>query len=435
MTSRTRAAIAMVGVLLAHAAGAQFAGAQATLTVDGRSSANPSLAVDGQFVAVAFSAATINSMDVFVATSRDGGRTFAAPTQVNAVAGEARVSGEEPPRVALVPRTGQPPEIVVVWTAKDGNNWKLLTARSTDAGRSFGASKVVAGSDGEGSRGWQSVAVDARGNVLVLWLDHRDLVAADAAHKHTPASGAASATTPPAPMPKADPTERAGLSQLLFTSLSGTGAVKVTRSVCYCCKTSLVTSGGNVYAVWRHVYAGSQRDMAFAMSADGGRTFTAPVRVSEDHWQLDGCPDNGPALAIDRGRRAHVVWPAPADGRTASALSLFYAVSRDGRSFGPRVRIPSRGPASHGQVVIANDGTALVAWDEIVDGARRLGMARARVDASGSVTFSTVQPPDGGAGNWYPAVAATSSGTVVAWVKQVEKGTVVSVGTVNAAGR
>ena len=94
-----------------------------TLSVPDRTGANPTVAASGAFVAVAFSAATISSMDIFVATSINGGATFGAPVQVNRVAGEARVSGEEPPRIALVPRRGATPEIVIVWTAKAGTTW------------------------------------------------------------------------------------------------------------------------------------------------------------------------------------------------------------------------------------------------------------------------------------------------------------------------
>ena len=411
----------------------------ATLTVDGRASANPSIAAQGAFVAVAFSAATVSSMDIFVATSRDGGTSFGAPVQVNRVPGEARVSGEEPPRVVLVPRPGSTPDIVVVWTAKAGANWKLLSARSTDGGTSFSTSRAVPGSEGDGARGWQSVAVDAKGRVLVLWLDHRDLVKADSAHKHT-----MSATAAPMTMPKGDPTERAALSQLFFSSLDNTTApstatananatataVRITRSVCYCCKTTLAASGNSVYAVWRHVYPGSQRDIAFSKSSDGGRTFAAPQRVSDDHWQIDGCPDNGPALAIDTQRRAHVVWPTPADGKDMAALALFYAVSRDGAPFSARTRIPTRGAASHPQVVITADGSALVAWDEVVDGTRRMGMTRVRVDAAGRPTFTPVPAPDAGPKQWYPALASSETGALTAWVRQLDKGSVIGVARV-----
>ena len=52
--------------------------------------------------------------------------TFAQPVRVNSTPGDARVNGEQPPRVALASRKGDP-EIVVIWTAKrDIAMWKAL---------------------------------------------------------------------------------------------------------------------------------------------------------------------------------------------------------------------------------------------------------------------------------------------------------------------
>ncbi len=392
-----------------------------TLAVDGRTNANPTIAANGRFVAVVWSAATVSSMDIFAAISQDGGRTFASPVQVNTVAGDARVSGEEPPQIALVPRKGATPEIVVVWTARTGPNWRLLTTRSTDGGKTFSVATLVPGSEGSGSRGWQSVAVDDRGRVAVLWLDHRRTVAADSMHQH--AMGASAGTTP---MPKADPTERAGLSDLYFNTLGGASATRITASVCYCCKTSMAVAGDNIYAVWRHVFPGGMRDIGYTMSSDRGRRFTPISRVGNDQWKFDGCPDNGPAIAVDAQRRAHVVWPTPADGKTMTNMALFYAMSGDGRTFGARTRIPARGPASHPQVVIDANGSVLIAWDEIVDGTRRLGFARARVGPAGVTTFSSVPSPDAGPGQWYPALTTSSAGTFAVWVRQIDKGSVIA---------
>ncbi|HET9267196.1 MAG TPA: hypothetical protein VFO31_03495 [Vicinamibacterales bacterium] len=64
-----------------------------------------------------------------------------------------------------------------------------------------------------------------------------------------------------------------------------------------------------MYVAWRHVYPGNVRDIAFTMSNDGGKTFAAPIRVSDDRWVLDGCPEKDPALAVDAHRRVDVVWP------------------------------------------------------------------------------------------------------------------------------
>src|SRR5205085_10437805 len=104
----------------------------------------------------------------------------------------------------------------------------------------------------------------------------------------------------------------AQLSQLYVAPLDGSIApIAVTGGVCYCCKTAIAASGTtSLYVAWRHVYPGNMRDIAFAASRDGGRTFSPPIRVSEDKWQLDGCPDDGPSMAVDTRRQIHGVWPS-----------------------------------------------------------------------------------------------------------------------------
>ena len=388
-------------LLIAFAVRAVAQGAPVTIGVEGKTNQSATVAASGLFVAVAFGASDASGTDVFVAVSQDGGGKFAAPVRVNATAGDARVGGEQPPHVALIERTGAVPAIAVVWTAKGTDGTRLLTARSTDGGRTFGANTAIPGSDGAGSRGWESVAVDKAGHPFTLWLDHRETAKA----KAMPAMGEM----------KHDPTAMAELSKLYFSSLDDKTPRVITGGVCYCCKTSLVAAAdGSVYGVWRHVYAGSQRDIALTVSRDGGRTFSLPARVSEDHWAFDGCPDNGPTLAVDGKKRAHVVWPTPPDGKTESPLALFYAMSKDGRSFSPRVRVPSKGAAHHAQLITVADGSLLLAWDEIGAGGRKIHLARAKADDGGKPSFDELSAGNVGLGN-YPQLAETAAGAVMAW--------------------
>ena len=53
--------------------------------------------------------------------------------------------------------------------------------------------------------------------------------------------------------------------------------------------------------------------MAFTVSRDGGRSFLPPVRISEDGWAVDGCPDDGPAIAVDGRGEVRLAWPTVID--------------------------------------------------------------------------------------------------------------------------
>ena len=83
----------------------------------------------------------------------------------------------------------------------------------------------------------------------------------------------------------------------------------VARDVCFCCKTAVgAAPGGRLMVAWRHIFPESMRDIAMATSTDGGRTSIRSPRQRRQ-WQLSGCPDDGPAMAIDADGAAHLAWP------------------------------------------------------------------------------------------------------------------------------
>lgn len=412
-----------VAITAAVAAGAITGAAPAdplVLEVAGRSNATPSIAADGRVVIVAWSAsAQGGATDIYVARSRDGGRTFEAPVRVNDVAGQASVSGEQPPRIALVSHATGEPSAVAVWTAKGASGTRIVTARSDDGGRTFGRTRTVPGTDAAGNRGWEAIATSRNGKILGVWLDHRELASSGSAAMNHEAH---------MQMPAADGAAKAQLSKLYFGDVDAGGARVVTGGVCYCCKTSIAASAdGSLYAVWRHVYPGNIRDIAFTSSRDDGRSFAPPIRVSEDKWALDGCPENGPALAVS-GRDVHVVWPTLVKGAGSSepGLALFYANTRDGRSFTPRQPLPVEGVPRHPQIAAAANGTLLVVWDEAMSGRRRVVLARAAAVASGAFRFAR-EPIGNGPIDEYPVVAATNDAAVVAWASRTGDRSVIRV--------
>ena len=412
-----------IAITAAVAAGAITGAAPAdplVLEVAGRSNVTPSIAADGRVVIVAWSAsAQGGATDIYVARSRDGGRTFEAPVRVNDAAGQVSVSGEQPPRIALVPHATGEPSAVAVWTAKGASGTRIVTARSDDGGRTFGRTRTVPGTDAAGNRGWEAITTSRNGKILGVWLDHRELASSGSAPMNHEAH---------MQMPAADGAAKAQLSKLYFGDVDAGGARVVTGGVCYCCKTSIAASpDGSLYAVWRHVYPGNIRDIAFSSSRDDGRSFAPPIRVSEDKWALDGCPENGPALAVS-GRDVHVVWPTLVKGAGSSepGLALFYANTRDGRSFTPRQPLPVEGAPRHPQIAAAANGTLLVVWDEAMSGRRRVVLARAAAVASGALRFAR-EPIGNGPIDEYPVVAATNDGAVVAWASRTGDRSVIRV--------
>ena len=209
-------------------------------------------------------------------------------------------------------------------------------------------------------------------------------------------------------------------SSLYYAPVGASPAAEreLTKGVCYCCKTALAAGpDGTLFAAWRHVYPGSFRDMAFATSRDGGRSFTAPVRISEDGWAIDACPDNGPAMAVDASGTVHLTWPTVLGGDNPRG-AIFYASTRDGQRFTPRQQVTTLGGAkpSHPQIVVDGRRRVFVGWDELAAGRQTAALREVRAEASGAATFgSIVTLSSSGESGVYPAFAASGNRVLAAW--------------------
>ena len=210
-------------VMLVAAVHLMSAATDTTLAIPGRVNSTPWITSQGTDVAVAWAATKDGKGDIYVAVSRDSGRSFGAPVRVNANTGEARVSGEIAPRVSLSSQKSEVPVVSVTWNAKDGTT-QIKTARSTNGGKTFGPAINLQSPGAAGDRGWQAAATDANGKLHVIWLDHRGMVAAGehAMHKGE-GDGAAMA-------------QRSGLYYW-----GGAPERELFKGVCYCCKTARAT--------------------------------------------------------------------------------------------------------------------------------------------------------------------------------------------------
>jgi hypothetical protein len=372
--------------------------ADLTFAVPGRVNSTPWAAAAGQFVAVAWGAATGGKGDIMIAISRDGGWSFGDPVRVNSLPGDARISGEIAPRVALQARRNADPIVTVTWNARDERT-QIKTARSTDGGRTFNDAAALQSPAAAGDRGWPASAIDAGGALHTIWLDHRGM-----------ASGAAKGA-------EAHKGEHDGVAMAqrssLFYAKTGAGERELFKGVCYCCKTALaVSSSGHIYAAWRHVFANNMRDIAFTVSRDGGASFAPLLRVHEDKWSINGCPDDGPAIAVDGANTVHLVWPTVLNGETGA---LMYATAKDGQRFSPPIRVATLGSPkpSHPQIAIDAAGRIMIAWDEVVGGVRTAA-GRLVSTKNGHIDFADIVRFADGASS-YPVIAPTSKGWFAVW--------------------
>jgi len=237
---------------------------------------DPKLAVDTAGTLYLFAVYDQNSkFRLGMAMSDDGGDTLTSSVlPISAANVSIGADGEESPSIAMTRA-----EIYTLWQESgDDGSGTIMSARSLSWGESFEKPVQVSDEGVRSYKGSPSIGVAPNGDVYAVWLDERD---------------------------NSNPDEET--SSVYLAKSTDRGAtfgrnVRVARRACPCCRPSLAFgSHGEVFVAWRQVFPGEIRDIVVSTSRDGGRTFTEPVRVHDDGWKINGCPDSGPALVESNG--------------------------------------------------------------------------------------------------------------------------------------
>ena len=317
-------------------------------------SAEPGIAVapDGSVFVVWTEHVSGKQADVYFQKFTRDRLTDSAPVRVNPNPGEATAWRGDPPTV----KAGADGKIYVGWTAsveKDGKKGTdLFLSVSRDGGKTFVAPVKINDDSAPASHGMHSLAVDANNRVFMAWLDERNVKPMEKAAIEEPLR----APTPEfqivkiheganhqkqTPTPDASKVEETEPNSEIFYAVSTDGGArfsankKLASDICPCCKTSAVLApGGEIYVSWRQVFPNDFRHIVVASSRDGGASFSAPVLVSDDQWQLNACPVSGAAMTAVDDKRLEIVWFTAGK---AGQPGLYRSESSDGgKTFAPR---------------------------------------------------------------------------------------------------
>jgi hypothetical protein len=328
---------------------------------------------------------------VRVAWSADRGRSFSVPVTVTREEEALDAKGESRPKIAV----GAEGHVYVTWTRTLAKPYtgEIRFARSTDGGRTFSPPRTLNDDGLAIGHRFDAIAVAADGTVAVLWIDKRDLERALAVGGVY--DGAA----------------------LYYTISRDGGRTfaknaKARDHVCECCRLAVaVDARGSFVALWRDILPGSVRDHAIGILPAGGSGAPTITRATYDGWELMGCPHHGPSLAVDAANRYHVAWFTGSGPRGPGS---FYAVSADmGRTFSAPLRLGDE-RAEHAGVVSVGDAV-WVAWKAPQPGggsaimARQLAPARGeprRVAATAGPSDQPLLVSDGSSAylSWFTAV-------------------------------
>ena len=173
---------------------------------------------------------------------------------------------------------------------------------------------------------------------------------------------------------------------------------------------SLTLKGDTLYAVWYDVRSGNA-DVYFAGSLDGGRTFGPSKKINDDNTKA---VQYKPSIGVDARGLIYVAWR---DGRKDNADIFFAMSSNGGKTFSKNIQLnDDRGKAYQGNPTLAvnSKGHVVVAWSDARNGKDDIYLT---VSQNRGRSFSkNVQVNDDPEtpSHSHPAVAVDENGTVYA---------------------
>ncbi len=358
LTTKLLAAVSGALMLALVAPGASAADAMPGMAKATRQELGASavFAPDGSLLVV-----TKQGEHVMLYRSSDDGKSWSAPTAVNAQPEQISADGENRPKVAFAADGG----LLVSWTRPLGKPYSgaIRLARADD-GQRFSPPLTVHKDPAEITHRFESLLTTPDNKVILAWIDKRDLEAAKSGKKAY--RGAA-----------------------IYAAVSTDGGRsfqpehKLADHSCECCRvTSAIDADGAPLFMWRHVFEPNERDHALARLKPDG-TVESVQRATFDRWKVDGCPHHGPSLVVDERGVRHAVWFNQKDG----AGRIFYGRLVAGSGISVEGQRQVGGPrAAHADMAVA-PGKLVIAWKEF-DGERT--QLRSLISADGGDSFSEI---------------------------------------------
>jgi hypothetical protein len=272
--------------------------------------------------------------------------------------------------------------------AKGGYDYGVRIAHSADGGDSWSEPWTPHDDASPTEHGFVSAVADD-GGVGFLWLDGRQYA------------------------PGADGSEPTMEMTLRYRRMGADGRpgpeTLVDGRVCDCCQTAAATTSSGPVVVYRNRTDEEIRDIYISRQVHG--VWTEGLPVHDDGWEIAGCPVNGPAIAA-QGDDVVVGWfAAPGD---APRVNVAFS-SDGGATFGAPQVVDGGSPAGRVDILMTDEGAALVVWLERTGGEDAEVRMR-EVTSDGMSESFAVTRSSAGRASGFPRMARSVDGdVVVAW--------------------
>ncbi len=284
--------------------------------------------------------------------------------------------------------------------------YDIRVVRSTDRGATW-STPISPHRDGTKTQhGFVSMIAAGNDRLLMAWLDGRR-AASPAAHT----SEHSEHDHESAPM-----TLR---SAVLDRANQISEEFEIDEQTCSCCQTDMARWADQTLIVYRDRTDDEIRDISIAQRSS--TRWQPSTVIHNDGWQIEGCPVNGPAIAVGSGKGV-VFWPTFVDDQMM--LRYVVAESPEALSNEPRMhqlQLPAV-PSGRVDTVAWHDGF-LLTW---ISRARdRPAVEVAVLNEKGQVEFGApiAEPALRGRSTGFPRIASNGNRALMVWPELGSDGT------------
>lgn len=188
------------------------------------------------------------------------------------------------------------------------------------------------------------------------------------------------------------------------------GEWELDNKVCDCCQTTAAITANGPVVIYRDRSDDEIRDMSIVRLIDD--KWTEPKSVFNDHWNIKGCPVNGPR-ADALNNNLIVAWFTAADNKPL--VNVIFSTD-GGASFGDPIRIDDGKAIGRVDVLWYNEEVAFVSWMEGAD-IRVVSVTKEGIKGEPIAIASSSEKRASG----FPQMTLVSDDLLFAWTSTEEK--------------
>ena len=201
-----------------------------------------------------------------------------------------------------------------------------------------------------------------------------------------------------------------------FAEITNTGDVinesELDTAVCDCCQTSIAMTNNGPIIVYRDRSEKEVRDIYTIRNING--VWEEPNLLHNDGWIINGCPVNGPKVAVNSTNLA-VAWFTVVNNNPLVNVSFS---KNNGDSFGTPFKLNDHGAIGRVDVAFLNNEEVIVSYMEVDDIGTYLRIKKVSVNGKISKPI-TISKIDGGRNTGVPQLEIINNEIFIVWTISV----------------